>query len=142
MYASRNDMEELYGEDLIVRVSTRYGDEAPDEGSIEKALADASSFIDTHIGVRYPLPLPAPAPTLRRPCVDIAIYYLAQSADILTEQIEVRYKDAKSLLNKLADGRAKLTLDGDGDGQSESRARVITVQGQPRALSRDKLRGL
>lgn len=142
MYATRTDMSELYGDDLIARVSTRYGEEVSNEAAIEKALADASGLIDTHIGVRYPLPLSAPAPVLRRPCVDVAIYYLAQSADVLTEQIEMRYKDAKSLLGKLSRGEAKLTQDSDGDGNSESSARVVTVEGPARQFSRDKLRGL
>lgn len=144
MYATRADMEDLYGQEQIALVSTRYGEDAPNEGSIESALADASALIDTHIGTRYTLPLPqaVTAPVLRRPCVDIAIYYLASTADVLTEQIENRFKHAKSVLQKLGNGTIKLALDRDGDGKAEAQSNVITVEGPPRAFSRSKLRGL
>jgi phage gp36-like protein len=142
MYATRSDMEALYSVDEVALIATRHTEDAPSNTSIERALKDASSLIDSHIAARYPLPLAAPAPVLTRPCVDIALYYLAQSATRLTEEIRQRYEDAMSLLARLAKGTATLGLDTDGDGKSESGAKVITVSGPPRELTREKLRGL
>ena len=140
MYATRADIEEIIGIDQLAVVATRDVDAGVSDDAINKALADASGFIDGHVGERYSLPLTSPAPLLRRPCVDIVVYYLAQGATLMTEDIKARYDDARKVLKDIANGVIKLTLDTDGDGRSESERRVISVQGPDRIFTRDTLR--
>jgi phage gp36-like protein len=142
MYATRSDMEELYGVDEVALVATRHTEDAPSNTSIERALADASALIDSHIAAHYPLPLVSPAPVLVRPCVDIALYYLAQSATRLTDELRQRYEDAMALMRRYSNGTATLGLDRDGDGKVEGGAKVISVTGPARQFTREKLRDL
>ena len=88
------------------------------------------------------LPLAATAPVLVRPCVDIACYYLAQQATMLTDELRQRYEDAVKLLRDFAEGRATLSLDTDDDGKAESGPQVISVSGPPRLFSRETMRDL
>ncbi|MEL8055037.1 MAG: phage protein Gp36 family protein [Pseudomonadota bacterium] len=142
MYATRADMEALYGADDVALWATRSREDGPSETSIEGALNDSAGFIDTHLASRYKLPLRAPAPVLQRPCIDIAVYYLANTASRATEDIRQRYEDAVSLLKRLANGTATLGLDTDGDGAAESASRVISVSGPERQMTRETLREL
>ena len=140
MYATRQQMEDAYGADQIALLSTR--DVEVDEDSITRALSDASALIDTYLSGRYKLPLAATAPVLVRPCVDIACYYLAQQATMLTDELRQRYEDAVKLLRDFAEGRATLSLDTDDDGKAESGPQVISVSGPPRLFSRETMRDI
>lgn len=140
MYATRQQMEDAYGEEQITLLSSR--DLEVDEDSISRALTDASSLIDSYIARRYPLPLAFAAPVLVRPCVDIACYYLAQRATLLTEELRQRYDDAVKLLRDIAGGRAELSLDRDADDRPESGPQVIVATGPARVFSRSSLRDL
>ena len=67
-------------------MADRDGDGVPDEGAVTAALDSASAEIDGYIAVRYTLPLASPPPNLTQPCVDIALYRLASSRDVLTDE--------------------------------------------------------
>ncbi len=91
--------------------------------------------------MRYVLPLTA-LTALVRPCVDIALYYLAHPASVLTDEIRQRYEDAAALVRRFGDGRARLAIDTDGDSKGEAGPAVITMNQPNRIFNRTTLRDL
>lgn len=147
-YATQSDIVELYGEHALV-VADRDGDGEPDVAAIARALSAASDEIDSHIGVRYGLPLAAVPGMLRQLAVDIACYRLAQTADVLTEELRQRYEDAVALLRRIAEGKATLVFPpaepgdgGEGEEPADNSPQPIVVAGPPRLFSRERTRGL
>lgn len=106
-YATRSDIETLYSIEALY-VADRDGDGAPDDVAITRALLAASSEIDAFIRVRYDVPvLPVPD-LLMQFAVDIALYRLAQSASVLSEEHRTRYEDALGKLKMLSEGKMML----------------------------------
>lgn len=146
-YASQSDIVEIYGEQSLI-VADRDGDGTPDVAAIGRALVSASDEIDSYIAVRYPLPLVAVPGILRQRAVDIAVYRLAQTADVLTEELRKRYEDAIGHLRRIAEGKAVLVLPpvppGEGEeedpqGLHDSPQPIVTA-GPPRLFSRERMR--
>lgn len=147
-YATQADIVELYGAHALV-VADRDGDGTPDAAAIARALGSASDEIDSHIGVRFALPLAAVPGMLRQLAVDIAVYRLAQTADVLTEELRQRYEDAIGLLRRIAEGKATLVFPpvepGEGEEGGEpvdNSPQPIVVAGPERLFSRAKMRDL
>ena len=147
-YATQADIVSLYGENALF-VADRDGDGTVDAQAVERALTSASAEIDTYIAVRYALPLREASPFLQTICVDIAVYRLALSADVLSEEHRKRYEDAQAFLKRVSDGKATLIVtpqpDANGEGSGESAAsgpRPIVVGGPERIFSRAQMRGL
>ena len=86
MYATRNNLEERFGEGELQQLESMQ----TAGNSIEEALQDASEEIDSYIAVRYVLPLPSTPSTLKRVACNIARYRLYFQSP--TEEIENRYK--------------------------------------------------
>lgn len=149
-YASRSDIVEIYGEQALV-AADRDRDGVADAPAIERALVSASDEIDSHIAVRYPLPLAAVPGILRQLAVDVAVYRLAQTADVLTEEVRQRYEDAVAHLRRIAEGKAALVLppaepgeggeEEDAEGLGDSPQPIVTA-GPPRLFSRERMRDL
>ena len=145
IYASQADIIELYGERALY-VADRDGDGVPDAAAIERALAEASAEIESYLATRYALPLPAGTDLsiLRKLAVDIAVYGLAQSRDVLTEELRRRYEDALAALRRLAKGEQALQLPADPDADPDDPAaegpRAIVQGGPERLFSREKMR--
>lgn len=148
-YASQTDIVELYGANALV-VADRDGDGVPDADAVTRALDLSSGEMDTYIGRRYNLPLPAltisSTAHLTQLCVDIAVYRLALSQDVATAEHRLRYEDALSVLTKIADGRAALSLSplvpGEGGDLEITGPTPIVVGGPERLFSREKMRDL
>ncbi|MCA8880386.1 MAG: DUF1320 domain-containing protein [Rhodobacteraceae bacterium] len=142
-YATRTDIEALYGAQALY-VADRDGDGQGEDAAVSRALDDASGEIDAWLRVRYDIPV-APVPQLLvQIACDIALYRLAQTADVRTDEHRTRYDDALATLKRLSRGEmmlpppppdpnAPLTLDG---------PRPIVVTGPERLFSRDKTRDL
>lgn len=144
-YATQSDIVELYSAEALI-VADRDRDGEPDAVAIARALSMASAEIDTHVSVRYPLPLPSTPEILRQWCVDIACYRLAQTGDVLTDELRRRYDDTISSLERVAVGKQALVfpVDPDADPEEEpvdNSPRPIVVAGPERLFSREKLRG-
>ena len=145
IYASQADITELYG-DRILYVADRDGDGVPDVPAIERALAEASAEIDSYLATRYALPLPdgTDLSVLRKLCVDIAVYTLALSRDVLTDEIAKRHENALASLKRLAKGEQTLQLpagpDADPDDPQADGPRAIVQGGPERLFSREKMR--
>ena len=110
-YALQSDIVSAYGMDFLKRISDRDGDDQPDPGIVDAAIVDADALIDSYVAAKYDLPLATVPTVLVRKSVDIACYYLANTADALTEEIENRYKDALAWLKSLAKGEISLGLE-------------------------------
>ncbi|RZG64093.1 DUF1320 domain-containing protein [Acinetobacter bouvetii] len=104
MYATRNNLEERFGEGELQELESMQ----TAGNSIEEALQDASEEIDSYIAVRYELPLPSTPSTLKRVACNIARYRLYFQRP--TEEIENRYKAEIDFLKRVADGKATLNI--------------------------------
>lgn len=148
-YASQSDIVDLYGANALV-VADRDGDGVADADAVARALILSSGEMDTYIGRRYSLPLAALTPPsaahLTQLCVDIAVYRLALSQDVATTEHRVRYDDALSVLTKIADGRAALSLAPAAPGEEGTPEvtgpQPIVAGGPPRLFSREQMRDL
>jgi phage gp36-like protein len=143
-YATLTDIIDLYGENALV-VADHDRDGEPDLIAVDRALSSAAAEIDTYIAVRYPLPLTSVAPFLITVCVDIAVYRLALSHDILSEEHRTRYDDAIAFLKRVADGKAALIFSSSApgeDGEPAAGPRPIVAGGPERLFSREKMREL
>ena len=149
-YATQQDIITLYSEDALY-VADRDGDGVVDADAVTRALTSASGEIDSFIGVRHSLPLDladavAAQELLKQFCVDIAIYRLALSRDVLSEEHRRRYEDTIKHLEKIAKGTASLNLRGPVDPNTgettHTSPRPIVAGGPPRVFTREKMRGL
>ncbi|BBF92362.1 DUF1320 domain-containing protein [Blastochloris tepida] len=102
-YASRADIESLYGPDFLAGLQPEGADL---DAAVARAAADADAEIDAYVGQRHTLPLAAVPPILKACAIDIAVYRLANTWDRLTDEIRRRYDDRVKLLARIADGKA------------------------------------
>lgn len=143
MYATQADITTIYSEDALY-VADRDGDGVVDAPAVERALSSASDEIDSYLGTRYPLPITDPPGLLIQFCVDIAIYRLASSRDVLSEEHRRRYEDTLKHLALISSGKAVLVLPavlGDDGITVLDRPKPIVVAGPPREFTRAKMRG-
>lgn len=142
-YATQNDITTLYSTDALY-VADRDGDGVPDADAIARALNAASGEIDSYLAVRYIVPWETPDELLTQFCVDIALYRLALSRDVLSEEHRRRYEDAIKHLKDIAAGRAALvqpvTNDANGDPNPPTRPHPIVTGGPERLFTRQKMR--
>lgn len=146
-YATEQDIVDLYGADALVAVADRDFDGVADAAAVARALDDATGEMDLHIGARYDLPLPNVPASLRRICIDIAMYRLATNGGSLTDEHRTRYEDAVATLKRIAEGKAALTFEPDPDADPldptlTQGPRPIITSGPPRLFSREKLRDI
>lgn len=147
-YATAADITELYGQNALV-VADHDRDGAPDMAAVDRALLMATGEMETYLARRYTLPLPVIPSHLVQLCVDIALYRLALSADVASDEHRRRYEDALVVLSKIADGRAALVLpappaggEGGESGPDVTGAQPIVAGGPPRLFSRERMRDL
>ena len=148
-YATQSDIAELYGQAALY-VADHDRDGAIDDLAVERALTSASDEIDSYVGVRYPLPLAVVPGILRQHCVDIAVYRLALSADVLSTEHRTRYEDALAALRRIADGKGVLVFpvdpeappadDGAPADGLPAGPQPMVVAGPPRLFSREQMR--
>jgi phage gp36-like protein len=144
-YAHEADIAELYGANALV-VADHDRDGVPDHTAVLRSMEYATAEIDSYLATRHNLPLVEVPLRVKQLCVDIALYRLALSGEMMTEEIEKRYELALAALRDLASGKANLVFtsptggngpDGDFTGPSP-----IVTSGPERIFSRDKMRGL
>ena len=142
-YATQQDIADLYGEELLYIVADRDRDQVLDVAAITRALSMASGEIDSKLSVRYTVPFTTPSEDIKRICVDIAVYRLAQQADALTIEIKERYKTAREDLLLMASGEIGTGLPPETPGQgSEIRDGEVLVSGNQRLFTRERMKGL
>jgi len=142
-YATQADIATLYGANALV-VADHNRDGIVDSAAVTRALTSASDEIDTYLAARYTLPLTEVPGFLKTLAVDIALYRLALSADVLSEEHRKRYEDALGHLKRIAKGEAALVFTatpatGDID---VSGAQPIVSGGPAKLFTRDLTRDL
>lgn len=112
MYATRADIESLYGADELRGVLNLARGQvelsAEDIARVDQALADVASQIDAYLGPRYSLPLPSVPHVLRAFAIDMAIYRLALRNGRPRDELRTRYEDAIKFLIAVSSGKANL----------------------------------
>lgn len=136
-YATLNDATQLYGEDYVLTSVVRIEGE-PDTDSFTRALAKASSEIDSYLSTRYDVPIDPVPPLLVQYTVDIAIYRCSSAPGAgLSEEKRVRYDDALKWLRDVSKGVAGLGLDEPEDNHEHLPQLAST--NEERLFSRTKL---
>jgi phage gp36-like protein len=110
MYATEQDIIDLYGDEQHLITFDRNNDGIADATAVAAALRRASNEIDIYVGRVYSLPLPTVPPVLVELCVDIALYYGVSNPALITEEKKDRYNNAISKLKDIAKGLADLGL--------------------------------
>jgi len=141
-YASRDDIETLYSADAL-HVADHGGNAGETSAAISRALTQATDEIDSHLRVRYDTPV-TPVPwLLTQVCVDIALYRLANTPDVLSDEMRQRYEDAIKQLGNLASGKMRLAeVSAPGEPEKLDGPRPIVRTGPERLFTRAKTEGL
>lgn len=109
MYATQQDIIDLYSESALLVVADRDDNDVIDSVVVDRALQHATEEIDSYVGQRHSLPLSSVPGVLKRICIDIALYRLSPDSSY-TEEKRQRYEDAIAHLEKLASGKIVLGL--------------------------------
>jgi phage gp36-like protein len=110
-YTSKAAMVTAWGSNEVTRSADRDPvDGISEDAAIAAACAQAISLVDSYLvqaGIDLPIADPAPEVlTLRS--TDIAMYFLSQGIETLTEEKRKRYDDAIAWLKALVAGKADL----------------------------------
>ncbi len=118
--------------------------EAPVEDAQDKRLAlaleDAGALMDSYLSQRYEVPITENVPRLMGLCVDIGCYFVARSDAQMSEDLRLRYADAKKFLEQVAAGTLtipELGPEGNTD-TGESGSAVVLFEGPEKVMGRDK----
>lgn len=114
MYCSIDDIKKRIPETVLAQITDDVDGITVDENTVNKAISDAQSLIDSHLRGRYTsLPL-SPTPTIiNSVAVDICIYDLhsRRITDELPEAIKDRYKNAVKVLENIRDGKLSIGVE-------------------------------
>ena len=107
-YATQQQLADRYGARELVQVTDKAQPPtgAVNTATVDRALADADSEIDSRLGLRYAVPLTAPPAIVLDVACRIARYKLHE--DRATEKVRNDYQDAIKFLDSVAAGRAIL----------------------------------
>ncbi len=136
-YATTKDAIDLYGAEYVLGSVRR--EAQPNKTALDKALADASSEMDTYLSSNYTVPITPVAPVLVRYCVDIAVYVASADAGSVTEEKRKRYEDALKWLTLVAKGTVIVP---GTDAPSATHSASAEVCSSPRIFSRRTMDGL
>lgn len=106
-YAVQQDLVDRFGSAELAQLTDPVAGVTIDATVVARALSDAQADIDTRLSARYALPLASVPAVLVRVAADLARYYLWDAQ--ASEQVRNRFKDAVSLLDKLASGAVLLS---------------------------------
>lgn len=144
-YATQADIVATYGDHALASAD-RDGDGLPDTPAVDSALAWAAATIDSYLSRQYPLPLLAVPSDISGAAIDLALYRLAQTADVLTDELVTRQKAAILRLQDYARGTARLPDGAVDTGLVEEGElqgpRPIVGSGPERLFTRDDMRDL
>lgn len=134
IYATKQDIIDRYGEDLLLRIADRDNDDTIDDTAVTKALADQADEIDVYLSARCDLPLTTVPGVLKRLNVDMAVYQLA--GDEVQEHQQKRYENAVNLLIRISKGEVKLGLPEESQPEESE---TMAVDAADKLFGRDTL---
>ena len=140
-YVTAQEIVDRYGLDYLTIPSDKNEDDLPDLTPINLAIDDASAEIDKFMSTRFEVPLAtvdtdASLAWVKRCCADLAVYYLAATADTMTEIIQKRRDECMTQLMRIADG----TINPGGALSPTATSNKLCAN--PRQLTRENLCGL
>lgn len=115
-YATIDDINELYGVDLLKRIADHNKDGTPDPEVVEMGLQAADDECNAYIGAYYPVPLDPIPGIVKRCAIDIAVYTIAHGRIQRTDEMRLRYEDAIKRLKMIAEGKISVGTPTDGGG--------------------------
>lgn len=138
-YATRQMMIDSYGEQLLVMLTDRAEEPTGeiDEDVLNRALASADARIDGFLQGRYTLPLSETPPLIAEIAQVIAIRKLHRHSP--NDEIKDAHKEAMALLDRIGDGRARLSVAGIEPAGSNTSGARITDRDRP--LTAENLKG-
>ena len=142
-YATVTEATDLYGEDYITLSVDRDDDGVIDTTAFSDALDQATSELDSYIGVKYDLPLVVVPSVLVRFCVDVAVYVSCPNPAELTEEKIRRYDAAIKWAMGVAKGVVSLgTIDIPASANEEGGTVLTEPSASDRLFTRTKMSGL
>lgn len=136
MYATQQDLIDLFGETEVLQLADRDGVGAADPKVLTRALTDAGAAIDGYLASRYRLPLATVPAALVRVTCDLARYYLCVAPE---DTVKDRYTAAVRFLQAVAKGEVNLGPTVDGSAPPVSDGALMTSGG--RIWDRDQAKG-
>ncbi|HFK4066908.1 TPA: gp436 family protein [Kluyvera ascorbata] len=143
IYVTRDDLLATDGA-LVWNMAIDKSTEQLDEAKIETAIDDADAEINSFLSRRYQLPLNisvVPRP-LHRVATSIALYWLSERDNQITDLIQKRYDSAIQTLKEMANGTRDLGLPTDTPPPETDNGKIIIVSDNQRLFTRNKLRGV
>ncbi len=141
MYASADAITERYGPESLHIVTDPEG--VVDMQAVDRALLDASAYIDSFLQSQYDVPLAHVPAVIVRYCVDVALYWMAENGGGVSEERRQRFDDATKWLERVSDGKAALTLPDDDsdsdDGEEPSLDDGVVIHSDERLFTRTQL---
>ena len=106
-YATAQDIVAIYGEETLRNVASPSDSDEADPARVQRALEQASSEVDAYLSGRYTVPLDPEkvTPFLKQVVVNIAVYAMALSLSVQTDEHRRRYEDAVKFLTAAASGK-------------------------------------
>lgn len=143
IYVTRDDLLAADGA-LVWNMAIDKATDQLDETKIATAIEDADAEINSFLSKRYQLPLnitAVPRP-LHRVAVSIAIYWLSERDNQITDLIQKRYDSAILTLKEMANGTRDLGLPSDAPAPETDNGRMIVVSDNKRLFTRNNLKGV
>lgn len=161
IYAQWTDMVERFGERELTQLSDRDDTGEINPAVLNRAILDATAFVDGYIGRVYKLPLlgcakpltaPGAAveyavpPVLKRIVCDLARYYLHDQLADEKHEVVRRHSAATQDLKNIAEGKTQLTCPwGGSPGEAINADPLVDDEAfhsfAPRQMNDDSLRG-
>ena len=126
-YVDLQGLYDRYGQPEIIRASQRQAPGSQNgqvyQASVDKAIADACSLVDSYLISKHEIPLSVPYPgSIVNATSAIARYFLHDSGK--SERMRDDYQDAVRYLRDISNGKAKLDIE-QADSVGVSNAVVV-----------------
>ena len=110
-YCTQQDMIDRFGNDTVVELTDRAipPTNTIDTTVLDRAIEDATSFINGFLQSRYTLPLSSIPSVIKRLAVDITRYYLHD--EHVPEHVDNKFKSAEKTLKSVSKGEVNLGID-------------------------------
>lgn len=135
-YLTLDEFIDDLGEVKLAEVSSRNGTDAMDSGVIERALAEASAFVDGYLAGRYTLPLKSVPLQVKAWTRAVALHALYPNGP--TEAVRTGFEDT---ISQMRDRSVTLTLPQVGAELAPGSSGRVRGHSAPLVFSAEALRG-
>lgn len=109
-YATKQNIDDMYGVDLLNKLADKNSDRIADPVVVERGLRSADGIINGYLEGKYELPLNGTSDMLTEIAVDISVYKIAILRSVRSTEMRVRYDDAIALLKDISAGKVGIGL--------------------------------